>query len=190
FIDDGWLVLWGAHHRYVRPDPWVKPSEHSRFEISDGVLDLSLLAQAGKLDEKTLLHNLHQEQKLFLYLKINCAIPPETNIEGLRPFLRQRHGTVRIHVGKPNIDPSTGEHTFPWHPRKKPPINDYPAWLKYFQCYDLLRHHGQTPDEIATKVYGNEQSAGSVDVVNKAVSRAAKLIAAAEQNAWPPTNLQ
>jgi len=187
FIDDGWLVLWGAHHRYVRPDPWMKPSERFRFEISDGILDLSLLAQEGKLDERTLLHNLHQEQKLFLYLKIKCAIAPETNLKALRPFLHQRHRAVMVHVGKPNIDPSTGEHTVPWHPRKKPPIKDYPAWLKYFQCYDL-RKSGLKPEEIAGRVYPKDIDA--VEKATQAVKRVKKLIEAAESNDWPPRNIR
>ncbi len=189
FIDDGWLVLWGAHHRYLRPDPYLNPPQRSRFDISDGILDLSALARAGKLDLRTLSHNLQKEQKLFLYLRINCAVAPEPSLNVIRSLLQDKHRAVTVHVGKPNIDPCTGMHTFPFHPRKDPPITEVRAWLKYLQCYDLRHRDGLTDDAIATKVYGNEESGGAEVNAKQAVRRFTLLIAAAEKNAWPPTNL-
>ena len=189
FIDDGWLVLWGAHHRYLRPDPYLNPPQRSRFDISDGILDLSALARAGKLDLRTLSHNLQEEQKLFLYLRINCAVAPEPSLKVIRSLLQDKHRAVTVHVGKPNIDPCTGMHTFPFHPRKDPPITEVHAWLKYLQCYDLRHRDGLTDDAIAIKVYGNEESGGAEVKAKQAVRRFTLLIDAAEKNAWPPTNL-
>lgn len=77
FIDDGWLVLWGAHHRYLRPDPFVKAAKRVPWDVSDGILDLGALAQAGKLNRNALPRGLTQKQKLLLFAQINGAYPPE-----------------------------------------------------------------------------------------------------------------
>lgn len=187
FIDDGWLVLWGAHHRYLRPDPWLKHSVRHRAEISDGILDLSILAQEGKLDEKALLRYLRQEQQMYFFPRITCAITPEANVKALRRVLQQRHQALTINIGKPNIDPETGEHTFPWHPRKNPPIKDYLAWAKYFLCYDL-RKSGLKHEEVSIRIYRNDINA--FDKTRLAIKRVENLIRAAEQNDWPPHDFQ
>ena len=113
FVDDGWLVLWGAHHRYLRPDPFLEPAKQSEYDISDGILDLSAFAREGNLDWLKLRHDLEQKQKLFLFVRIECSVPPETNLKALRPLLRDRHKALTIHQGEPIIDPETGMHTFP-----------------------------------------------------------------------------
>jgi len=185
FIDDGWLVLWGAHHRYLRPDPYIPPPQPSRFDISEGILDLSALAQDGKLDLKTLSHNLQKEQKLYLYLQINCSVAPETNLKVIRSLLQENHKALTIHAGKPDIDPSTGMHTFPFHLRKKPPINDALAWVKYFQCYDLRECDALSFGMIAQRIFGQSGNQ-AYRRVEQAHRRVSKLISDAEQNNWPP----
>lgn len=188
FIDDGWLVLWGAHHRYVT-DPSLNPPQPSPFDISEGVLDLSALEQECKLDWGTLRTNLQTKQNLNLYLKINCSVAPEANLQVLRSLLQNKHKVLTIKIGKPNIDPSTGIHTFPFHPRKNPPIKDYLAWWNYFQCYDLQHCKGLTYEAIGSRVYGNDEVGDTALHAQKAVYRVTRLIAAAEVNTWPPNNL-
>ena len=123
--------------------------------------------------------------KHLLYLQINCAYPPEANLKVLRCLLQERHKAVKGYMGKPTIDPLTGEHTFPFHPRKNPPIRNVQAWLKYFQCYDLRTCQGLAYGQIARQIYGAQHAR---DTAEKAVDRVERLIRAAEQNAWPPTN--
>lgn len=194
-VVDGWAILLGSHHRYLKldlgpgvsvtPDP--NDLKRSSFWISEGIVDLCAVARTHNWSVP--LEELQKEQERFLYLKIDASVPPTANVEQLRTLLKKHHVAATVTVERPTIDPVTGEETFPFHPRKYPSITDVRAWLKYFQCYDLQYHHSQTIDVIATKVYGSKESDSSVDVVNKAVSRVTKLIAAAEKNTWPPTNL-
>jgi len=183
FIDDGWLVLWGAHYRYLRPDPWLKPSERPQ----DGILDLSALARDGQVNWDALQKNMRSNQNLYLYLKINCAVAPGPILDTLRPLLESRHQAITVNLGKPNIDPETGEHTFPFHPRKDPPITDIAAWMKYFQCYDLKHYQELTLGAIAHIVYeASDATSEATSKVAKAVRRVTNLIEAAEKNNWPP----
>jgi hypothetical protein len=182
FIDDGWLVLWGAHHRYLRPDPWFPPAERPQND-DDALLDLSGPAREGRLNWHALQENLQSGRNLYLYLKINCAVAPEAILKKLRPLLQSRHQRITVNSGEPNIDPETGIHTFPFHLRKDPPITDVGTWMKYFQCYDRRQYQKQTFEVIACEVYGASEAPSTAA---RAVRRVKELIDAAEQNHWPP----
>ena len=192
-VADGWAILLGSHHRYLKVDlapnafEIPDPNNRSSFRLSEGIVDLGALAREHNYGLP--LKELRKDQKRFLYLKIDAAVSPTGNINGLRDLFEKRHKAVTVTVQQPTIDPRTGKQTIPYHPRKDPPITDVQAWLKYIQCYELRHFQGLQDDEIATKVYGSEESIGFVETVQKAVSRFAKLIAAAEKIAWPPTNL-
>lgn len=194
-VVDSWAILVGSHHRHLKleleegvtEELDAYDVEQSAYRISEGIVDLSALARTHK--QTASLEELQKEQNRFLYLRIDSAIAPTANVKQLRALLEKRHKLETVIVEKPSIDPVTGAQTVPFHPRKDPPVVDIAAWLKYLQCYDLRYQHGQIPDEIATKVYGSNESAGAVETVNQAVSRVKRMIVAAEQNAWPPTNL-
>ncbi len=196
-IGEGWAVLAGSHHRHLRlnlgrdvsliSDP--KDRKHLSSRISEGIVDLAALARVREYSSIKLQEFLREEQTRFLYVRIDNAFAPEANIKELRRLLQDRHKAVTAPVEKPTIDPVTGEQSYPYHPRKDPPITEVRAWLKYLQCYDLRHRDGLTDDAIATKVYGNEESGGAEVKAKQAVRRFTLLIAAAEKNAWPPTNL-
>jgi hypothetical protein len=190
-VHDGWAVLLGSHHRYLTRDPDRSEYTHYPFWISDGILDLSLLMWARISSLRVQLKDIKAKQSRYSYVRIDNAFAPEANIKALRPVLQHRHKAVTFTLAKLHIDPRTGAHSYPSHPKKDPPITDVSAWLKYFVCYDLSHHGGRTPEEIATQVYGNEESQGEVTTVNQAVSRVRRLIAAAlDSNTWPPTSLK
>ncbi len=181
-VDDGWAVLLGSHHRFLTsclcaPSPL--------FWISEGILDLAALHRSPDLYFD--LKYLQEEQSRYLYLRIDGAVAPYGNIGALEPVLRKRYEALSLPVEKPTIDPRTGVCTHPFHPRKHPRIKDAHTWLEYFQCYDR-RQSGLKPKEIAERVYPNDINA--LDKAKLGIRRVGKLIQAAEQNDWPPPNLQ
>ncbi len=192
-LGDGWAILVGSHHRHLKlnrtliPVQNEKATEHSSIHLSDGILDLSALARRHNSSFNR--EGLKEDQKRFLYLRIDCAVAPENTVKVLRRLLQDRHKDVTLPMEKPSVDPNTWEQTIPFHPRKNPPIDKVHIWLKYLQCYDLRHRDGLTYGAIGTQVYGNDESGDSELHARQAVYRFTLLIAAAEKNAWPPTNL-
>lgn len=192
-VVDGWAILLGSHHRLLRfglqldisviPDP--NDIKRPSVWISEGIVDLCASARTHHWIVP--LEELQKEQKRFLYLRIDASVAPTANVKQLRTFLKKHHKAATVPVEKLTIHPITGEQTTPFHPRKDPPITNVPAWLKYFQCYDL-RTSGLQPEEVAGRVY--PQDIGAVEKVAQAVKRVKKVIEAAESNDWPPRNIR
>jgi hypothetical protein len=184
-VVDGWAILLGSHHRYLKQrimgevlyDTKAPPSAF----ISEGIIDLSI---SGQCEYTDLYH-----ARRYLFLRIDNSVPPEANIKELRTVLNRFH-FKNLPIDQPTIDRITYEQTVPFHPRKNPPIKDICAWLRYMRCYDLWNFKGQTYEQIATEVYGDDDSFGDVDTVKKSISRVARLITAAKENRWPPANLE
>lgn len=181
-IGDGWAVLLGTHHRHL---PFRNAFKYLPFWISDGIVDLSAMAKAReRIPEWTIqLKDLQVEQTHYLYLRIDNAVEPQINLKELGRLLQERHKARTVVVGKPAINPITGEYTFPFHPRKDPPIRNILAWLKYFQCYDL-RKSGLSIKETADRVYPNANN--STAKVKSATKRVQAMIQAAQNKDWPP----
>ena len=173
-VEDGWDVLNGTHHDYLRP------LEPDKFHLAEGIDDLGEIAIEEPETLCSWAHDWRTEQEEYrglpkrtLWLAISTDIPPEAILQKLRPILRKRYV-----------------------PTKPSPIKGYrgfKTWLDYFKCYDLRHHDRLEYGPVAEKVYGTRRDAkerGKVrDRAEKAVVHVTRLIKAAERNDWPPSKL-
>ena len=190
-IDDGWAVLLGSHHRYLR---FNRDVALAPFEIHEGIIDLSALHRTPDLSFN--LKYLEEEQSRYLYLRIDTGIAPSAIRKALEPFLRDRHKAVTVET--PTLDPSTGVCSISFDPRHDPPIIKPRAWLKYFQCYDHRRCDGPSYGEIGKRVYGKSPGSSIRAVkkrrsiyheVKRACANVEKLIHVAQKQCWPLPHL-
>ena len=167
-VDDGWAVLLGSHHRYVRP---CKPP----FRIGKGVVDLSLLHQSPHLEFR--LEYLEEQQSRYLYLMIDSAEVSSSDLAALKEVLRRRQ-----HIGSSNAGR-----------QKAPPITDACAWLCYLRCYDLRVRDGLSRNNVGQRVYGApagrsvqavKKRAFACRVVTRAVQKVKALIELCQKGPW------
>ncbi len=167
-VEDGWAVLLGSHHRYLRP-------RLSPFHISHAIVDLARLHRTPGLYFD--LKYLEEHSSRYLYLMINYAAISRADLAALDHELRERQKAE---------SPDTGR-------RKAPPIKDVRAWLNYFRCYDLRRCEGASFGEIGQRVYdAPEGRSGQAVKKRQTATREAKrafkkvndLIPCAEKGPW------
>lgn len=189
-INDGWAVLLGSHHRLLIPK-----DTKSSIWISDGILDLSALAQTTSYVLNP--EYLQSSQSRFLFVRIDRAYLHYTISKGLEPYLGKHEPTE---LSAPAFDKTTGICMFPYDPQKDPPVNDPGAWLKYFQCYDLRERPGKllSHGDVGRLVYGapagrSERSVKKrqslYDHVKRACTKVKRLMHCAVEGPWPPTRL-
>ena len=188
-VDDGWAVLWGSHHRYLRLtiDVALAP-----FEIAEGIIDLSVLHRTPALSFE--LKNLEEDQSRYLYLRMDSGYDPSAICKALKPLLRERHAAITVPVEKPILDPGTSVCAVSFDPRNDPPITNSRAWVKYFQCYDLRFCEELSYGEIGKRVYGDYPGRSAQATkkrnsvyheVKRACTKIEKLIRIAETQSWP-----
>ena len=119
-----------------------------------------------------LLRNPHPR---YLFLQIDVSHPPTPIIHRLLPLLKERHEAFKT-MPPPKLLASS-------YRLLKTPFDDIPAWLRYFQCYDLRVRGKLTYGQIALQTHGNHKMR---DNPEKAVRCVNRVIRAAEDKAWPP----
>lgn len=168
-VDDGWAVLLGSHHRYLRPR---KPP----FRIAEAIVDLSLLHQQSPHLEFRRKY-LEEKQSRYLYLMIDSAEVSSSDLADLKKLLRRRQQVGSSNAGL----------------QKAPPITDARAWLCYLRCYDLREHEGLSRDEVGKCVYGapagrsaqaGKKRASARREVTRAVQKVKALIESARRGSW------
>ena len=168
-IDDGWAVLLGSHHRYLRPRKPV-------FRIGEGIVDLSLLHQSRHLEFR--LEYLEERHSRNLYLMIDTNIVSSSDLAALKEVIRQRRKQLQIS--------DTGR-------QKALTIKNPSAWLSYLRCYDFREREGLSRDEVGKRMHwapGGRSvqarigQASARREVTRAVRNVKLLIAAAEKGPW------
>ena len=167
-VDDGWAVLLGAHHRYLRP-------RKVPFHIGEGIVDLSLLYQANPHLEFRL-KDLEKDPRL-LCVMINNAKVSSDDFKLLEGVLRQYQ----------QREPSSTKQ------QKAPNITDACAWLSYLRDYDLHIREGLSLDEVGKRTHGapkdrtvqaRAKRASARRAVTRAVRKVKDLIKSAQKGPW------
>jgi hypothetical protein len=129
----------------------------------------------GESGEQECLRLLRHPHPRYLFLQIDAARKPQPIINRLRPLLKERHELLKQ---------MARSQLFAFHHRlQKTPFNDIPAWLRYFQCYDLRHDQGLEYGPIALRMYGTHKKR---DNPEKAVARVEWAIEGAKDKNWPP----
>jgi hypothetical protein len=167
-IADGWAVLIGSHHRYLRPR---KPS----FRIGTGIVDLSILHRRPPLEFR--LEYLEKKQTRNLYLMIDSAEVTSSDLAVLKEVLLRRQQEARRSAGV----------------QKAPIIVDPYAWLRYLRSYDLHIKEGLSLDEIGRRVWeaparrtapAAKERASARRAITRAVKNVKALIDSAQRGPW------
>jgi hypothetical protein len=128
-VEDGWAVLLGSHHRYLRP-------QSISFRIGEGIVDLSILHRREDLSFK--LEYLNEDQSRYLYLMIDSAEVSLSDLRALQDLLRKRQKTIL----------SEAKLQAPH------PVKDVTAWMLYLQSHDMHRYQGMSAENVGKNLYG------------------------------------
>jgi len=168
-VDDGWAVLLGAHHRYLRP-------RKEPFNLGEGIVDLTLLYRAKPhLDFK--LKYLENNPSRFLFLMIDSDIVSSFDLRTLKEIL---HGYQQQQLS------DTG-------PQKAPHIIDACAWLSYLRDYDLHVRDGLSLNRVGKHTHGapigrsgqaGKKRASARRKVTRAVRKVKDMIKSAQKGPW------
>jgi hypothetical protein len=171
-----WKDFWNRLQWLDPQFPVFQGRWNLKHEVRDDPEMLKLLEQ--KLFE--------EEDARYLIVQIDTAVPPVRILQSLKRQLVFRHKRVIAGVQEPRLTITDDHRSIPpYHPRRRPPIDNFMTWAKYLDCYDLRIVESRTFGEIAKKVYPPGGSKAR-DRAEKAVLRVTGLIRAAEQNNWPP----
>lgn len=187
-VEDGWGILEGQHHKYLAPNGGQRPL--GAWDLSPGIENLKeVVSTFYNVDPAflgTAISEMAGDQR-FLFLRLDCAFPPEVLIASLRKILKQQYKLTNVSIPSPVIleNGMTGEYagTEPsWHPGKRPPLRDWTAWAQYLQCYDLRKYKGLYFGQIAVRVYGDNRKRENAE---RAYERTSDLIRSAQDHSWP-----
>jgi hypothetical protein len=148
------------------------------------ILDLETLIHLGpsgwwpKGGGRELLHNLQSPRPRFIHVRLDVSKTPTALIDALRPFLKAKHDQF---MQSPAQEPPEQRY----RQNMNPAFRDVEAWIKYFQCYDILRRDQLSYVRIARKIYG---ARCPQDQAKKAIGRVERVIKDAVANNWPPRN--
>ena len=193
----------GIHERFLKPH---KPIYLRSFgEIGRGVTDLSgevrsdlnrirqiewassAIKEIGKerlrkWETKKWVTRFVKEilsSKRYAFLKIDNALPVESIIKVIRPYLHERQKKHKQEIQNDVLASGYWQEVNP----SNPPITNIKAWLDYFACYDVKIYTGISFGLIARKIYRNVEHRERAE---KAFDRVSRLIHYAEENHWPP----
>lgn len=144
-----------------------------------GMLNMGYTAQHSPETFAHLITNFKKEhfRKRHLLVAIDAAYKPHMILHNLKRHLTAMHKNI-------SVDPSTQAYSS-INPSKNPPLKRVSTWLEYCRAYDLRTCKGKTFSSIAAELYGSATSS-AIDRAEKAFTRFAKLIRAAESQDWPP----
>lgn len=190
-IENGWKVLEGTHHWYLRPHEMIELGSHSvRFRFHSGVLNLSryLRFKKEELNEafswEKVGEHIFDDRPRYLWVRIDAAHAHSDILKELKAELEARLPSVQEAASSyaPRKVISGIFPDFPYHAQRTPPIREAKAWLDYLRCYDL-RQAGKTFGQVALAVYEDSEKRENAE---KACDRVLKLIDYAERKHWPP----
>jgi hypothetical protein len=185
-----WSILNGSHHELLtRPDRRITDVDDIVLDPDDKELwnrtGVSKLNVAALMREPSANYGSD-----FACLVVDLTRDPKTLKRGVETWLRQqnrkckRYGLVSVSWSR-TIEGERIDTEFrqPFDIDRPSPIRRLSVWLESLRCYDMRHCEKKTFGEIAHEIYERKLDR---DKAEKGFNRIRELIAAAEQNKWPP----